>query len=128
MTKTSITIAEFKALKPAKKKSKYNAVKTQVSGISFSSKNEAKRYADLLLLEQAGLVRSLQLQVPFDLVVQGELVCRYFADFQYEQKRGRRWDLIVEDVKGARTGAAYQMFKLKKKLMWACLNIDVLES
>jgi hypothetical protein len=47
------------------KKSKYGAVKTEVDGIMFDSKREASRYQELRLLEQAGEITNLRLQVPF---------------------------------------------------------------
>lgn len=50
------------------KKSKYGAVKTEVDGIKFDSKREASRYQELRLLEQAGEITNLLLQVPFELI------------------------------------------------------------
>lgn len=47
------------------KKSKYGAVKTEVDGITFASKHKASRYLELWLLEQAGEITNLRLQVPF---------------------------------------------------------------
>lgn len=130
-TQARMTVAEFRAAKP-KAPSKYKNVRTAVNGIKFASKREARRYQELKLLEAAGRVRSLALQVPFDLYAgpRGEetLICRYVADFQYEERVGRKWILVTEDAKGARRGAAYQIFTLKKRLMWAILQIDVKET
>ena len=41
-------------------KSKYKAVKTQIEGIMFDSKKEAKRYTELKLLEKAGMITHLE--------------------------------------------------------------------
>ncbi|WP_416330616.1 DUF1064 domain-containing protein, partial [[Clostridium] innocuum] len=60
------TSAETPPTKP--KKSKYGAVKTEVDGIKFDSKHEALRYQELRLLEQAGEITNLRLQVPFELI------------------------------------------------------------
>lgn len=57
------TSAQTPPTKP--KKSKYGAVKTEVDGIMFDSKREAKRYQELRLLEQAWEITNLRLQVPF---------------------------------------------------------------
>lgn len=57
------TSAQTPPTKP--KKSKYGAVKTEIDGIVFDSKHEAKRYQELWLLEQAGEITNLRLQVPF---------------------------------------------------------------
>lgn len=44
---------------------KFNAVRTEVDGVSFASKAEAHRYAELRLLEKAGKIESLELQPVF---------------------------------------------------------------
>lgn len=79
---------------------KYGAKPTVVDGIRFASKLEAKRYAELLLLMQAGHVRELELQPAFDLQVCGRSLGEYHADFEYGQLRGDRWHRVIEDVKG----------------------------
>lgn len=48
--------------------SKYGARKTVVDGITFDSKKEANRYRELKLLEKAGKISNLKLQVPFELI------------------------------------------------------------
>lgn len=95
-------------------KSKYNAVKTEVDGIKFDSAKESKRYANLKLLERAGVIENLKLQPRF-LLQEGftynghkERKIEYVADFQYE----RNGQTIVEDVKGMKT----EVYKLKRKL------------
>ena len=42
--------------------SKYRNVKTEVDGILFASKKEARRYSELKLLERAGEIAHLELQ------------------------------------------------------------------
>lgn len=103
--------------------SKYRAVRTQVDGITFASKKEARRYGELRLMELGGLIRRLERQPVFILAVNGEEICRYIADFRYWVE-----DVcIVEDVKGMRRGAAYEMFKVKKRLAEAIYGIEVVE-
>ncbi len=91
--------------------SKYHAIKTTVNGILFDSKREAHRYYELLLLEKAGEISDLKLQVPYELIPKqkGERACIYKADFVYRQNG----ETIIEDVKGVRTDA----YKIKRKLM-----------
>jgi hypothetical protein len=98
--------------------SKYSNVATNVEGKSFASKLEAKRYQELLLLERAGELTNLQTQVTYRLEVNGSLICKYIADFVYDDRNGLQ---IVEDTKGYITPE----FRLKKKLMKACLGIDI---
>jgi hypothetical protein len=50
------------------KPSKYRAIPTTVDGIRFDSKREAARYGELKLLEKAGHIRGLTLQVPLVLM------------------------------------------------------------
>ena len=103
---------------------KYRAVKTEFDGQWFDSKKEAGRYAELRMLERSRIIQNLQRQQAFNLDVQGVHVCKYIADFTYEDQSGR---LVVEDVKGMKAGAAYSMFRLKCKLMLACHALRVVE-
>lgn len=110
----------------APKPKKYRNEETTVDGIRFDSKREADRYGTLKLMERGGAIRNLELQPRFQLHVKGELICVYVADFAYHRLRVDAkdgWEPVVEDVKGVRT----PVFKLKKKLMHACLGIEVIE-
>lgn len=97
---------------------------TAVDGQRFPSKREAERYRQLLLLAKADRIRGLELQVRYELKVRGRKVCEYRADFVYEEYENRIWARVVEDCKGFRTPE----YKLKKKLMKACLDIDLRET
>lgn len=100
--------------------SKYRNIKTQIDGITFDSKKEASRYVDLKLLERAGQIRNLRLQVPYIFTHNDTKICTYRADFVYEE--GRR--SIVEDVKGKRT----RDYMIKRNLMRAFYGIEILET
>jgi hypothetical protein len=104
---------------------KYRNTKTTVFGQTFHSKKEAERYMVLRSMQEAGEIEMLRTQVPYEISINGVKVCKYIADFTYY--RHREVVKVVEDVKGMRTGAAYQMFKLKAKLMKAVLDIEVVE-
>ena len=99
---------------------KYRAVKTEVDGIKFDSKAEARRYSHLKLLEKAGAIDSLELQPRYDLIINDVKCGFYKADFRYNED-GRQ---VVEDVKGMKT----PVYNLKKKLIKAIYNIDILET
>jgi len=74
-----------------KGKSKYKNRKTVVDNIEFDSEREAARYGELKLLLLAGEITDLELQVPYEIEVNGVPVCTYIADFRYSDKRlGRR--------------------------------------
>ena len=123
--------------------SKYHAKKVLYDGITFDSQKEKDRYCELKLLERAGKIQNLQLQVPFVLIpaqyeeiktvtktgkekIEKKLIERktiYKADFVY-QKNG---EIVVEDVKGYRESNAYNLFALKRKLMLWLHNIKIVE-
>lgn len=117
MTET-ISAHQFRNLsKP--KKSKYGNRKVTIDGITFDSVAESKFYSALKLREKAGEVYEVQMQVPYMLIVYGQLVCTYKADFVFYdaiEKHNR-----VVDVKGVQT----KDFIIKKKLMRACHGIEV---
>lgn len=87
--------------------------------IHFPSQPEAKRYAELRLQENNGLIRSLELQPSFPIDVNGVKVCTYRADFAY-RKGGER---IVEDVKPK--GFMTDIAKLKIKLASAAYGVEI---
>ena len=111
--------------------SKYGAIKTEVDGIVFASKAEARRYAELRLLEKAKEIYDLELQPKFPIYVArpGQAtvtratkpVCTYIADFRY--RRGPTGVLTIEDVKGMKT----PVYRLKKKLVEAQYGIQIQE-
>lgn len=103
------------------RKNKLRNQKTVVDGITFASKKEAARYSELKLLERAGEITDLQCQPVYRLEVNGQLVCKYIADFKYVQDG----EPVVEDVKGMKKGAAWKTFRIKVKLLKALTGIDV---
>ena len=109
---------------------KYNATKCLVDGLEFASKREANRYLELRLLERAGEISDLRLQVDFELIpnqyatekrygkngkplkdkeVLLERKVVYRADFVYKDNDGKT---VVEDTKGFRTTE----YVLKRKM------------
>jgi len=100
---------------------KYHNKPTVVDGIKFDSKAEARRYNELKLLVRACEISDLQLQPKFPLVVNGELVCTYIADFSYEM----RFHRIVEDVKSP--ASKTPQYRIKVKLLKALTGIEIRE-
>lgn len=116
---------------------KYKNKKTEVNGILFDSKKEATRYIELNLLEKAGKIHNLRLQVKFVLIpsqyeeiysekkhayIRGNLIereCSYVADFVYEEN-GKT---VVEDTKGFKTPD----YKIKRKMMLFLKGIRIRE-
>jgi Protein of unknown function (DUF1064) len=104
------------------RRNKYRAVKTEVDGIVFHSKREAKRYGELRLLEKAGEILQLRLQVKYAVNINGIKVCEYRADFAYYDCENKCY--VIEDCKGVRTA----VYRLKKKLVEAYYGITVRET
>ncbi len=111
----------------APRASKFHATRTEVDGIAFQSKREARRWQQLRILEAAKQIRNLRRQVPYPIVVvnleTGEIVTvsRYFADFVYEDLTGAE---VIEDAKGFKT----ETYKLKKRLVEAQYGVRIYES
>ena len=101
------------------RKNKFNAKKTEIDGIVFASKAEAKRYTELKLLEKANVISDLRLQPKFDCVVNGKKICTYRADFDYYEAD----KYVCEDVKGFKT----PVYRLKKKLVEALFEVIIIE-
>lgn len=113
-----------KQLQALLKKSKYRNKKTVVGSIKFDSKKESVRYKDLLLLIKVGAIVNLELQKEYKLIVNGQKIASYFADFVYRDIE--TGETITEDVKSEAT-RKLPVYRLKKKLMQACHNITITE-
>jgi hypothetical protein len=104
-------------------KNKYNNIKTVINGITFDSKKEAAYYGILKLKQKAGLIDSFQMQVKYDLTVNGIKIGFYKADF-VTFKEGKVLDVI--DVKSEMT-KKLPVYRLKKKLIKAIYGFDIIE-
>lgn len=103
--------------------SKYKNKPTEYGGYSFASMKEARRYQELIMLQSAGLIRDLTLQPPFALVVNGQKIGKYLADFSYVDIE--KDVTIVEDVKSMPTRTA--VYRIKVKLVHALYGIQITE-
>lgn len=111
-------------------RAKYGNRKVEIDGLRFDSGAEARRYRELVLLQDAGQIACLEQHPRFDLapsvVLDGRKhpPLRYTADFRYIDL-GRFSQDVVEDVKSAasRTTA----YKMRRHLMKAVHGIEVRE-
>ena len=97
-----------------RQKHKVFAVRTEVDGIKFDSKAEARYYVALKLRQKAGDVVFFMRQVPFYLP--GGV--RYVVDFQEFHSDGT---VHFIDVKGMETSE----FKMKKKMVEATYPVEI---
>lgn len=105
---------------------KYHARKVTFFGETFDSIKEGQRWLILRDREKKREIRNLRRQVDFILTpaVPGVLrELKYVADFVYEQD-GKT---VIEDVKGCKKGAAYELFTAKKKMLYFRYGILVKE-
>lgn len=108
---------------------KYGNKKVIYNGIKFDSKREVNRWAELEMLEKAGVISELQRQVKFTLIPSqrgenGRVIereCSYIADFVYRQDG----QIIVEDTKSPATKT--KDYIIKRKLMLYIHGIKVKE-
>lgn len=107
--------------------SKYHNRRVTVDGISFQSVKEASRWQELRLMERAGEIVGLKRQLRIELVPKTKLyrAVSYVADFVYFDKRAGK--TVYEDVKGYKGGSAYQLFTLKKKMLYWRHGIEIKE-
>ena len=104
---------------PAANKSTARAVVTDEG--RFASRKEYADWCALKLQEKAGYITHLQRQVRFPLTINDQLICTFVADAVFFDRASNK--RVVADSKGVLT----PVYKLKKKLMKALLNIEVIE-
>ncbi|VVE12585.1 hypothetical protein PCA20602_02713 [Pandoraea capi] len=97
------------------RRSKYGNKKCEVDGIQFDSRAEARRWSQLMAMQERCEIHELERQVVYLLapgvVINGRKAppLRYVADFVYE--RGE--ETVIEDVKGVITPE----YRIKRHLM-----------
>lgn len=123
MNRTGSLIARGRTLDAGVPKRKYRNVPVVVDGVRFASKAEAKRDAELQLLQRAGKIRDLRRQPRFPLIVNGKKICVYVGDWRYFEATDDERppsvltrQEVVEDRKGALTPAFRIKWALAKAL------------
>ena len=99
---------------------KYKNKKVEINGMVFDSKKEASRYWELLMLQDGGVIKDLEVHKKYSLipsqkgVIRNERPVYYVADFVYfdiEQNK-----TIIEDVKSEATKKD-RVYRIKKRFM-----------
>lgn len=110
---------------------KYRNIKTTVGGVTFDSRKEYRRAAELVLMERAHLISNLERQKRFELQPafrnnKGEHVraITYVADFVYDKGGVRH----VEDVKSSATKKDKTYILKKKMFMFKFPDIIFIEN
>ncbi|AOJ74355.1 MULTISPECIES: DUF1064 domain-containing protein [Burkholderia cepacia complex] len=105
-----------------KRTPKYRNTRCEHNGIKFDSEKERSRWFHLIQLQAAGVIRNLQLQVPFVLTDRKqrddgtwERVSKYVADFVYfDVATGKQ---VVEDVKSVATRKNRTYIQKRKQML-----------
>ena len=107
---------------------KYGNRKVTEDGMTFDSTKEYARWCELKLLERSGEIVGLVRQVRIELVPKTKLhKARYYVcDFVYFDKAQNK--TIYEDVKGYKKGLAYQLFSLKRDILYWRHGIEIKET
>lgn len=144
-TAPSAAVAQGKARETKYHNTPTERVTPSGAALHFDSQKEARRYDHLILLEQAGKIRDLRLQVDFTLQeaytdTEGHRVraIRYKADFTYyappeagshaaywAEKAGTPWTQVVEDVKSKPTKT--KTYAMKRKMLKDRFGLDITE-
>lgn len=111
---------------PKAKPSKFHNVVTVADEVVFSSKKEARLWHELKAREAAGGIRGLRRQLTWNLHVNGQHICDYVSDFEYQERWGDEWRPIVADVKGGKATKT-RGYEIKKKLMLAVHGVAIVE-
>jgi Protein of unknown function (DUF1064). len=126
------TVPSVAAKEPPKGTKYHNTPTERITpsgaALHFDSQKEARRYDHLILLERAGQIRDLRLQVDFTLQeaytdTEGRRVraIRYKADFTYWEREHQ----VVEDVKSKPTKT--KTYAMKRKMLKDRFGLDITE-
>jgi hypothetical protein len=111
-----------------KQTNKFNAVRCQFDGEVFDSIKELKFYNQLKnqmkAVDESFKVTSIERQVRYDIAIAGQKIGFYKLDFKVTYADGKT---RCFDVKGLKSGSAYQLFRLKKKIVEAIYGITIEE-
>jgi hypothetical protein len=117
-----MTAKEYQAMiSTPEARNKFGNIWTEVDGIKFQSKAEARYYGKLKILKRGKMIKEFRRQVPYRIVVNGVFICVYKADFVVTFNDDA---VQVVDVKSEATENIY-FFQLKKKLLFACYGITL---
>jgi hypothetical protein len=96
---------------------------TIVDGIRFDSKHEANVYLSYKLALASKSIVNFVRQVKYVITINDIKICTYIADFVVYNKDGT---VEVVDAKSVFTSKD-RVYRLKKKLLKAVYNIDIIE-
>jgi hypothetical protein len=93
-------------------------------GITFDSKIEMMRFAELRQREKAGMICELTRQPEYRVSINAIHVMTYTADFKYRDPETGEW--TVEDVKSRGAGGtADAAFRIRKRCVEAFFGVEI---
>lgn len=113
-------------------RNKFKAKKITIDGVIFASGKEGRRYQELKILEEKGLIKELIIHKRFPLHCITELGGKSFKpvasiepDFCYKEFREKQFYPVVEEVKSKPTRTP--LYRLKKKMFESEYGIQIRE-
>lgn len=94
-----------------------------MGGVTFDSKREMLRWAELQLLQRAGEITELKRQVSYSVSIASVHFCKFTPDAEYIDRHGVK---VFEDVKSSGT-AKDTAYRLRKKAFEIFYGVKVTE-
>lgn len=103
-------------------------IRTEYNGVMYHSIKEADYARQLDIRVKGKDIKSWQGQVAFPIVINGEPICKYIADFVVVYPDGRQEIIDVKPF-DKRTGKFLlkDIYKIKKKLVEAIYKVKIIE-
>ena len=105
-------------------KSKMGNVRTTYNGVEYDSTKEANFAKDLDWQLRAASIRAWERQVKIEIKIDEFHICNYKADFKVYYCDD---SIMFFDIKGRKEGLAYELFKIKRKLIKKLYAIEIYE-
>jgi hypothetical protein len=119
---TKARVAQVLASTPLPGPPKPAKYRNRKTADGFDSEKERDLWTLLELRARAGEITQLQRQIRFALVVNGQHICDYIADYVWQDGARR----VVADCKSAMT-RRLPAYRIKCKLMQACHGVTIEE-
>lgn len=103
--------------------SKFKAIPTETAdGQKFKSQLEATYYNRMLMMQKGGLVKLIEREIRYELIVNGVFLAAYMMDFRITYTDGR-----IEYVDCKSVATKTPLYMIKKGLMLALYGIELKE-
>jgi hypothetical protein len=128
MKAISIAMATKLGYLPVRSGNKHRNTLTEYNGRKYHSRKEAEFAQQLDCRLKAKDITAWSAQVKYTIEINGHKICDYFLDFQVYYPDGRIEYIDIKPFdKKTQKFLKGDVYKLKKKMMKACHDIDIVE-